>query len=90
MMAANQFDGIELTESSFGSNAVYYNGGYYPTLVAALEAVYTSTPASTAKVYCKPGADVGTMTHGHVADNIVIYGNNAKVTRAFSSTKISP
>ena len=80
MMAANQFDGTELTESSFGSNAVYYNGGYYPTLVAALEAVYTSAPASTAKVYCKPGADVGTMTHGHVADNIVIYGNNAKVT----------
>ncbi len=80
MMAANQFDGAELTESSFGSNTVYYNGGYYPTLVAALEAVYTSTPASTAKVYCRPGADVGTMTHGHVADNLVIYGNNAKVT----------
>ena len=80
MMAANQFDGAELTESSFGSNTVYYNGGYYPTLVAALEAVHTSAPASTAKVYCRPGADVGTMTHGHVADNIAIYGNNAKVT----------
>ena len=80
MMAANQFDGAELTGSSFGENTVYYNGSYYPTLTAALEVVYTCTPASTAKVYCKPGADVGTMTHGHVADNLVIYGNNAKVT----------
>ena len=80
MMKANKFDGAELTGSSFGSNTVYCNGDYYATLDAALKAVYMSTPQSVAKVYCKSGADVGTMTHSHVADDLVIYGNNAKVT----------
>ena len=80
MMGANQFDGTELTESSFSNNTVYYNGSYYPTLAAALEAVYMDAPVLDAKVYCKPSADVGAMTHGHVADNLVIYGNNARVT----------
>lgn len=59
---------------------VYYNGAYYNTLVDALKGVYMSSPSSTAEVYCKPGADVGTMTHGHVADSITIYGNGATVS----------
>lgn len=59
---------------------VYYDGTYYDTLAAALTAVYMSTPTETAKVYCKPGADVGSMTHAHVADDLTIYGNGAKVT----------
>lgn len=68
-------DGLE-----FGENTVYYNGEYYPTLEKALAAVYMSKPEDTAEVICKPGANVGTMTHGHVADNLVIYGNGAKVS----------
>ena len=80
VLANNSFDGSELTDSSFGTNTVYYNGSYYPTLTAALTAVYTGSPAGTAKVYCKPGADVGTMTHGHVSDDLVIYGNDAYVS----------
>ena len=80
VLANNSFDGSELTDSSFGTNTVYYNGSYYPTLTAALASVYTSSPAGTAKIYCKPGADVGTMTHGHVADDLVIYGNGAYVS----------
>lgn len=76
----NKFEGNALTDSSFGINTVYYDGTYYDTLTKALTAVYMSEPQSTAKVYCKPGADVGKMTHAHVADDIIIYGNGAKVS----------
>ena len=76
----NQFAGNVLPDSSFGDNTVYYNGKYYATLSDALVGVYMSSPEDTAKIYCKPGADVGTMTHGHVADNIIIYGNGAYVS----------
>ena len=76
----NQFAGNVLPDSSFGSNTVYYNGTYYATLSEALEGVYKSEPKDTAEIYCKPGADVGTMTHGHVADDIIIYGNGAYVS----------
>ena len=76
----NQFAGNVLPDSSFGSNTVYYNGKYYATLSDALTGVYKSKPKDTAEIYCKPGADVGTMTHGHVADDIIIYGNGAYVS----------
>ncbi len=69
-------EGINWTEGS----TVYYNGQYYNTLYDALKGVYMSSPTDVAKVYCKPNADLGTMTHGHVADDIVIYGNNAYVS----------
>ena len=78
--ANNTFAGGTFTGSSFGINTVYYNGKYYATLADALTAVYMSSPTETAKVYCKAGADVGSMTHGHVADDLVIYGNGARVS----------
>mgnify|MGYP001037057700 FL=1 len=31
-------------------------------------------------IVCRPGADVGKLTHGHVADDITIYGNNAYIS----------
>ena len=31
-------------------------------------------------IICKPGSDVGFLTHGHVADNITLYGNNAYIS----------
>ena len=31
-------------------------------------------------IVCRPGTDVGKLTHGHVADNITIYGNNAYIS----------
>lgn len=46
------------------------------TLAAALTAAYKAD-AGDITIVCRPGADVGAMTHGHVADNITIYGNNA-------------
>lgn len=67
-------------DDSFDSNTVYYNGQYYLTLEDALTAVYMSEPKGVAELYCKTGADVGTLTHGHVADDIIIYGNGAKVS----------
>ena len=45
-------------------------------LTDALTAAYKAK-ADDITIVCRPGADVGTMTHGHVADNLTIYGNNA-------------
>ncbi len=50
--------------------------GYAATLTEALTAAYKAN-AGAITVVCRPGADVGTMTHGHVADNLTIYGNDA-------------
>ena len=59
---------------------VEYGGTQYETLVEALTAVYKSTPTDTAVINCKPDADVGIMTHSHVADSIIINGNGAYVS----------
>ena len=68
-------------------STVYYNGNYYKRLQSekeiqgALEAAYKDTTTTGIKeIYCKPGSDVGKMTHGHVADNLIIYGNGAYVS----------
>lgn len=53
--------------------------GYVAKLTDALTAAYKANAAKI-KIVCRPGADVGTMTHGHVADNITIYGNNAYIS----------
>lgn len=53
--------------------------GYAATLAEALTAAYKAK-ADDITIICRPGADVGTMTHGHVADNITIYGNKAYIS----------
>ena len=50
--------------------------GYVATFMAALTAAYKAN-AGAITIVCRPGADVGTMTHGHVADDLTIYGNDA-------------
>lgn len=50
--------------------------GYAKTLTEALTAAYKAD-AGAITIVCRPGADVGTMTHGHVADDLTIYGNDA-------------
>lgn len=50
--------------------------GYAATLTEALTAAYKAD-AGAITVVCRPGADVGEMTHGHVADDLTIYGNDA-------------
>ncbi len=50
--------------------------GFATTLTEALTAAYKAN-AGAITIVCRPGADVGTMTHGHVADDLTIYGNDA-------------
>ena len=75
-------------ESSFiNETTVYYDNGtetkYYKTLKEALTAAYMhkkeTTEESPKEIYCKPGAEVGQLSHGHVADDLIIYGNGAKI-----------
>ena len=77
-----------VNENSFiNETTVYYDNGtetkYYKTLKEALTAAYMHKIETTAdnpkKIYCKPGAEVGQLPHGHVADDLIIYGNGAKI-----------
>ena len=57
--------------------------GYAKTLTEALTAAYKANAGADAgaiTIVCRPGADVGTMTHGHVADDLTIYGNDAFIS----------
>lgn len=54
--------------------------GYVAKLTDALTEAYKAGPSDKITIVCRPGADVGTMTHGHVADNITLYGNNAYIS----------
>ena len=66
--------------SAWTDGNVYWKAGektgYADTLADALKSAYMAN-GSAITIICKPGSDVGTMTHGHVADNITLYGNNA-------------
>lgn len=70
-----------LNESAWATTTPVYwkagtQSGYVAKLTDALTAAYKAN-AGDITIVCRPGADVGTMTHGHVADNITIYGNDA-------------
>ena len=62
---------------------VYYKtgetSGYAAKLTDALTAAYKAN-AGDITIVCRPGSDLGIMTHGHVADSITIYGNGAYVS----------
>ncbi len=65
-----------------GSKAAITDGNvqaYADTLSDALKSAYMADGGNIT-IICKPGSDVGTMTHGHVADNITLYGNNAYIS----------
>lgn len=50
------------------------------TLAAALKAAYmNNSTGEKITVVCRPNASVGKMSHAHVTDNLVIYGNSAYV-----------
>ena len=74
---------VELTADENGNVSVWPTGKtvkvgevYYATLQEAL----THITAYPATVDCKPGADVGTMTHGPVNGDLIINGNGAFVS----------
>lgn len=73
-----------LNESAWATTTPVYwkagaQSGYAAKLTDALTAAYKAN-AGDITIVCRPGADVGTMTHGHVADNITIYGNDAYIS----------
>lgn len=53
--------------------------GYAATLLDGLKSAFMADGGAIT-IVCRPGADVGEMTHGHVADDITIYGNKAYVS----------
>ncbi|MBQ9694782.1 MAG: hypothetical protein IJV69_08510, partial [Kiritimatiellae bacterium] len=66
-----------VTTASFGTNTVTDGTTYYATLQAATEAVCGTAGAT---LYCKPGADVGSLQHAPVTATLTIYGNGAYVS----------
>lgn len=76
---------LELLDKSAWDEAtpVYWaagsESGYVATLADALTAAYMAN-AGGITIVCRPGTDVGKLTHGHVADDITIYGNNAYIS----------
>ena len=87
-MAAPAFaaENIPDWDNNSGMTVVAYGIGengkdvYSATLKEALTAVYMSSPAEVVTIECKAEADVGEMTHGHVADSLNIIGNGAYVS----------
>ncbi len=59
------------------SGSVYDGTNYYASLTEALAGVHA---VKGAVLYCKPNADLGTMTHGHVCRNLTVYGNGAHLS----------
>ena len=64
-------------ESAFGTNAVTDGTNFYATLQAAVEAV---AGKDNSTLYCKPGADVGSLQHAPVTATLTVYGNGACVS----------
>ena len=66
-----------------GSNNVYWQAGnasgQTPPLADALKAAYMANKGDIT-ITCRPNSDVGSLTHGHVADNITIIGNGAYIS----------
>lgn len=64
------------------SKNVYWQAGdtsgQTSTLAEALKAAYMAKGDIT--ITCRPDSDVGSLTHGHVADNITIIGNGAYIS----------
>lgn len=64
-----------------GKNVYWQAGdtsGQTATLAEALKAAYMAKGDIT--ITCRPDSDVGSLTHGHVADNITIIGNGAYIS----------
>ena len=64
-----------------GKNVYWQAGetsGQTATLAEALKTAYMAKGDIT--ITCRPDSDVGSLTHGHVADNITIIGNGAYIS----------
>lgn len=65
------------------SKNVYWQAGetsgQTATLAEALKVAYMANKGDIT-ITCRPNSDVGSLTHGHVADNITIIGNDAYIS----------
>ncbi len=78
VFAAETTNTINDGGASFSDSNVVYDGtNYYTSLSAALAGIHGK---DNAVLYCKTGADLGTMTHGHVCKNLTVYGNGAYIS----------
>lgn len=65
-----------------GKNVYWQAGdtsGQTATLADALKAAYKANKGDIT-ITCRPDSDVGSLTHGHIADNITIIGNGAYIS----------
>ena len=70
---------FELPEGcSFPAGTTVFDGtNYYATMKEALDGIHQTENHT---LWCKPGADVGTLTHGHVCSDLTVYGNGAYIS----------
>lgn len=86
----NETDPNKIFEGKEEALTVFYNGEYFNNtpengcdgaLEKALIAAFKDqTTTGVKEIHCRPGKDVGKMTHGHVADDLIIHGNGAYVS----------
>ncbi len=88
--SSNSFAGETFTDNSIentyqlpvGTNftddyTVFDGKTYYKTMKEALAGIHLKDKHT---LWCKPGADVGVMTHGHVCADLTVYGNGAYIS----------
>ena len=82
---------LGVTAASFGDMNVAISGSdgivrYFTDLKGAIEALHADKEAGASAgdkvdaIYCKPGADLGSVTHLHVCESLTVYGNDAYIS----------
>ena len=67
----------EITEADFKDGNVVTDGtNYYKSMVDALKGIHKKEVTT---LYCKPGANLGQLQHGHVCADLTVYGNGAYI-----------
>ena len=57
---------------------VYYNGTFYATMAAAIEAVKNESANVDPNIYCKPNTTIpGGVAHSSLTTSVTFFGNNA-------------
>lgn len=72
--------GVTALDSTVAVIGLGNGAKYYTTLKGAVEAIAAAKPTNTVTIECVAGADVGAMTHGHVASDLIINGHGAHLT----------
>lgn len=76
----SEADGVTAFDSTVAVLGLDTEIKLYKTLKEAIDAIAAAKPTNTVTIECVAGADVGVMTHGHVASDLIINGNGAHLT----------